>query len=128
MPARAWAVHAVRAIPSREGLSATARPSRYRTAQGPRPVHSLHGLRCPVDLSRDARCPYCAGPIEAFDVGAAAATVLALEERTASPARIDVDGLADALLGAGASRRRAGSPLDLVETGLQVLASWLPGR
>ena len=95
-------------------------------------VH-VRSIRCtgcgaPVDLSRDARCPYCAGPIEAFDVGAAAATVRALEERTASPARIDVDGLADALLGAGASRRRAGSPLDLVETGLQVLASWLPGR
>jgi len=95
-------------------------------------VH-VRSIRCtgcgaPVDLSRDARCPYCAGPIEAFDVGAAAATVRALEERTTSPARIDVDALADALLGAGAPRRRAGSPLDLVETGLQVLATWLPGR
>ena len=94
-------------------------------------VH-VRSIRCtgcgaPVDLSRDARCPYCAGPIEAFDVGAATATVRALEERTASPARIDVDGLADALLGAGASRRRAESPLDLVETGLEVLASWRPG-
>lgn len=95
-------------------------------------VH-VRSIRCtgcgaPVDLSRDARCPYCAGPIEAFDVGAAAATVYALQERTTPPAGIDVDGLADALLGAGTSRRRAGTPLDLVHTGLQVLASWLPGR
>jgi Transcription factor zinc-finger len=86
------------------------------------------GCGAPVDLSRDARCAYCAGPIEAFDVGAAAATVRALEDRTAARARIDVDGLAEALLGAGASRPRAGHPLDLVETGLRVLAAWLPGR
>jgi hypothetical protein len=86
------------------------------------------GCGAPVDLSRDARCSYCAGPIEAFDVGAAAVTLRALDERTAAPARIDVDGLADALLGSGATRRRAGSPLDLVETGLEVLASWRPGR
>ena len=63
------------------------------------------GCGAPVDLSRDARCPYCAGPIEAFDVGAAAATVQALEERTTARTRIDVDGLAEALLGAGAPRR-----------------------
>jgi len=95
-------------------------------------VH-VRSIRCtgcgaPVDLARDARCPYCAGPIEAFDAGAAAATVRALEERTTARARIDVNGLADALLGAGAPRSRVGTPLDLVETGLHVLASWLPGR
>ena len=86
------------------------------------------GCGAPVDLSRDARCPYCAGPIESFDAGVAAATVRALEERTRARARIDVDGLADALLGAGASRPGAGTPLDLVETGLDALASWLHGR
>jgi len=95
-------------------------------------VH-VRSIRCtgcgaPVDLARDARCPYCAGPIEAFDAGASAATVRALEERTTARARIDVNGLADALLGAGAPRSRVGTPLDLVETGLHVLASWLPGR
>ena len=86
------------------------------------------GCGAPVDLSRDARCPYCAGPIEALDVGAAAATVRALEQRAATPARVVVDGLAEALLGAGASRAGAGTPVDLVETGLGVLATWLPGR
>jgi hypothetical protein len=95
-------------------------------------VH-VRSIRCtgcgaPVDLSRDARCPYCAGPIEALDAGAAAATVRALEQRNSAPSRVDVDGLAEALLGAGASRAGAGTPVDLVETGLGVLASWLPGR
>jgi uncharacterized protein with PIN domain len=86
------------------------------------------GCGAPVDLSRDARCPYCAGPIEAFDAGAAMATVRALEQRTTAPPRSDDVGLADALLGAAASRHGTATPVDLVETGLDVLAAWLPGR
>jgi endogenous inhibitor of DNA gyrase (YacG/DUF329 family) len=86
------------------------------------------GCGAPVDLARDARCPYCAGAIEAFDAGAAAATVRALEERAAERTRVDVDGLADALLGAGTPPPRAGAPLDLIGNGLAVIAAWLAAR
>ena len=95
-------------------------------------VH-VRSIRCtgcgaPVDLARDARCPYCAGPIEAFDAGAAAATVRALAPTAAARPDVDVAGLADALLGAGRPRPAAAAPLDLLGNGLAVLASWWSAR
>jgi uncharacterized protein with PIN domain len=86
------------------------------------------GCGAPVDLARDARCPYCAGPIEAFDPEAAATTVRALEQRAAGPGRLDDAALADALLASGAAKPRSTAPVDLVARGLEVLASWITGR
>jgi len=100
---------------------------------GPREVERLRlqvrSVRCtgcgaPVDLSRDARCRYCAAPIEAFDADAAAATVRELA--SSARAAIDVDRLADALLGGGARGSRDGTPVDLIRAGLDALASLWP--
>jgi len=86
------------------------------------------GCGAPVDLARDARCPYCAGPIEAFDVEAAAATVRALERRAAGGRRLDQAALTDALLASGAAKPRTAGPVDLIGRGLEVLVTWLTGR
>jgi Zn-finger nucleic acid-binding protein len=86
------------------------------------------GCGAPVDLSRHPRCPYCAGPIEAFDADAAAATVRALEDRKVAGTGIDVEGLADALLGGGGRSPRDDTPLDLIGAGLAALTSLWPAR
>lgn len=86
------------------------------------------GCGAPVDLARDARCTYCAGPIEVLDAGAAAATLLTLEGDAAPRAQVDVDRLAGAIVRANAGRTRADAPLDLIGSGLDALASWLRGQ
>ncbi len=99
-------------------------------------------IRCsscgaPVDLTRDAACPYCRAPIAILDPDAVAAEVRELENAETKRTAIDVDTLVDGMLEA---HRRTGVPdraepyreppgegaaVDLVALGLAALANLL---
>ncbi len=97
-------------------------------------------IRCsscgaPVDLEKDAACPYCRAPIAILDPDAIAAQVRALETAETKRTTIDVDALVDAMLEAHrhAADDRAPSgygsgesvAVDLVALGLVAVATLL---
>ena len=97
-------------------------------------------IRCsscgaPVDLEKDAACPYCRAPIAILDPDAVAAQVRALRDAEAKRTTIDVNALVDGML---AAHQRAGqfernewrgggsdAAVDLVALGLVAVASLL---
>ena len=90
----------------------------------------------PVDLEKDAACPYCRAPIAILDPGAVNATVRNLQSAETRRTTVDVDALVDGMLDA---HRRAseehllrldadpgtGLGVDLVRLGLVVVAELL---
>ena len=89
------------------------------------------GCGAAVDLARDMVCGYCRAPIEVLDAGALGHTLAALEQAEVRRKKLDVDGLADAILGphrrlpqSGGSAVVDGNGLDLIGAGIAfVLAS-----
>ncbi len=101
---------------------------------------TIHIIRCsscgaPVDLEKDAACPYCRAPIAILDPDAVAAQVRALRDAEAKRTTIDVNALVDGMLAAHQRAgqfernewRRGGSDaaVDLVALGLVAVASLL---
>ena len=79
------------------------------------------GCGAPVELARDMVCRYCRAPIEALDPEAVNATLSALTTEAMNHKRIDVDRLADAILGARpTSDRESRVAVDLSGTGTLV--------
>ncbi len=101
-------------------------------------IRVIHCSSCgaPVDLAKDAACPYCQAPIAILDPDAVATTVRALEKAEARRTTIDVDALFDGMLDA---QRRADAfdhreprfeagdarAVDLVALGFAALANML---
>ncbi len=90
----------------------------------------------PVDLTKDATCPYCRAPIAILDPDAVAAQVRALQDAEAKRTTIDVDALVDGMLDAhrregeldGSELRLGGgrdAAVDLVALGLAAVANLL---
>lgn len=88
----------------------------------------------PVDLEKDAACPYCRAPIAILDPEAVRATVHALEAAEARRTTVDVDALVDGMLHAHRHEQQwqtheetpGGSPsVDLVHLGLVAVAALL---
>lgn len=101
---------------------------------------SIRVIRCsscgaPVDLERDAACPYCHSPIAILDPGAVAETVRALQAAEAKRTTIDVDAFVDGMLdlhrrgvvATAAPVTSADAAVDLVALGLAAVAA-LIGR
>lgn len=90
----------------------------------------------PVDLEKDAACPYCRAPIAILDPDAIAATVHALQTAEAQRTTVDIDTLVDGMLEAHRnvpadrwttppSPSGAGIAVDLVALGLAAVANLL---
>jgi endogenous inhibitor of DNA gyrase (YacG/DUF329 family) len=90
----------------------------------------------PVDLEKDAACPYCRAPIAILDTGAVNATVRNLQSAETRRTTVDVDALVDSMLDAHrhASEEHlrgldadpgTGLGVDLVRLGLVVVAGLL---
>ena len=88
----------------------------------------------PVDLEKDAACPYCRAPIAILDPDAVNATIHALETAETKRATIDVDALVDGMLAAHgrdsaiawqpqSAIAAAGLGVDLVGLGFVALAA-----
>jgi len=102
---------------------------------------SIRVVRCsscgaPVDLEKDAACPYCRAPIAILDPGAVSATLHELEAAEARRKTVDVDALVDTMLDAhrrdaAGEWRTHGSQgegslgVDLVRLGLAAMAALL---
>lgn len=97
---------------------------------------SCSSCGAPVELGRDAVCPYCRAPIAILDPDALTATVRALESAEARRATVDVDALVDGMLEAQrhaaelareeASRGSgAKTAVDLVALGLAAIGTLL---
>jgi hypothetical protein len=97
-------------------------------------------IRCsscgaPVDLTKDAACPYCRAPIAILDPDAVTAQVRALHDAETKRTTIDVDALVDGML--DAHRREGGldrngvrwsggdAAVDLLALGLAAVANLL---
>lgn len=93
------------------------------------------GCGAPVELGRDMACRYCRAPIEALDPDAVAETLKRLDAAERRRTTIDVDQLADALLGqsprpawqARAADVSTGFDIDLVGNGIAFVVSALSG-
>ena len=67
----------------------------------------------PIDLEKDAACPYCRAPIAILDADAVNATVRALETAETRRTTVDVDALVDGMLDAHRqASAREQSPFD----------------
>ena len=102
-------------------------------------VKSVQCSNCgaPVDLQRDAACPYCASPLSILDPDAVANALHDLDAAAVRHKTIDVDLLADALLQRppddSDGRLRAGfsagagstAAFDLVAAGIGIVAAML---
>ncbi len=101
---------------------------------------SIRVIRCsscgaPVDLERDAACPYCHSPLAILDPNAVADTVRDLQAAEAKRTAIDVDAFVDGMLDlhrrgvatTATAATGAGAAVDLVALGLAAVAA-LIGR
>jgi len=89
----------------------------------------------PIDLATQTGCSYCRAPIAVLDPDAVARTVAALTEAERRRRTIDPGAVTDGLLAASRYQREferqtpeasgAGAAVDLVATGLQVVATLL---
>jgi len=88
----------------------------------------------PVDLEKDAACPYCRAPIAILDPDAVSATIHELEAAEARRTTVDVDALVDGMLDAHRDAERwqtydrmpgGGVGVDLVRLGLAAVATLL---
>lgn len=109
-------------------------PAELRRLRDLLPSVRCSGCGAPVDLARDAACPYCRAPVVALDPGAVAAKIHGLETAPGQRDPIDVDALADAILqahrGPVTMRRDRPGPAgggDLVSAGFAALAALLRG-
>jgi hypothetical protein len=99
---------------------------------------SVSQVRCsscgaPVDIARDAECPYCHAPISILDVDAARRAIEELGEQQRGAAHPDPMAAIDALIGVqrvpprdDPFDREAGTPLDLVHGALTLLTRGYP--
>jgi len=84
-------------------------------------------IRCsscgaPVDITREAECPYCHAPIAILDANAVQHAVEALSQQEQRPKPVDAGAVLDALLaGRHASPATAGEPVDLVHGAISML-------
>jgi DNA-directed RNA polymerase subunit RPC12/RpoP len=86
-------------------------------------------IRCsscgaPVDITREAECPYCHAPIAILDADAVkhAVEALSAQEKRPPPPRVDADAVLDALLAGNRSAPdSAREPLDLVHGAISML-------
>lgn len=103
-------------------------------------VRTIQCSNCgaPIDLARDAACPYCRSPIAILDTEAVSKTVRELADAQARRSTVDVDALADALLTRTSARDDDRGPrfpsvpdlggdlgMDLVAAGIAVVAALL---
>lgn len=89
------------------------------------------GCGAPIELARDMVCRYCRAPIEALDPDAIQANIATLSSAAAKRKSIDVDALADAILGSPSGPRPhealavyppvLSSPIDLVGAGIELI-------
>jgi endogenous inhibitor of DNA gyrase (YacG/DUF329 family) len=97
---------------------------------------SIRVIRCsscgaPVDLERDAACPYCHSPVAILDPDAIAANIRALESAEAKRTTFDVDAFVDGMLdlhrrsAATTAAPHASAAVDLVALGLATAAALL---
>jgi DNA-directed RNA polymerase subunit RPC12/RpoP len=76
----------------------------------------------PVDITRDAACPYCHAPIAILDAGAVQHAIAALTAADQRSQRVDPDAVLDALLAERHSTSDSGrEPLDLVHGAISML-------
>lgn len=96
---------------------------------------SIRVIRCsscgaPIDLERDAACPYCHSPLAILDPGAVADNVRQLAAAEAKRTTIDVDAFVDGMLdlhrhaaAEATPATSAGAAVDLVALGLAAAAA-----
>ena len=81
----------------------------------------------PVDIARDAQCPYCHAPISILDADAVKHAVESLGEQEKRVAQVNPSAVLDALIaGKGASAAPA-EPVDLVRGAISMLLGTLQG-
>jgi hypothetical protein len=97
---------------------------------------SCSSCGAPIDLERDAACPYCRAPIAILDPDAVAATIRALQSAEAKRTSVDVPALVEAMLDAQREARGSTSwsvlthqgssaTIDLVRLGLDAIAAYM---
>jgi len=99
---------------------------------------SCSSCGAPIELERDAACPYCRAPIAILDPDAIEGTVRALESAEARRTSVDVGALVEAMLDAQREARGSlswsvetdhgsSATVDLIRLGLDVVAG-MPAR
>lgn len=79
------------------------------------------GCGAPVDIARDAECPYCHAPISILDADAVKHAIEALGEEEKRAQQVDPGAVLDALLAGKHSTPSPAQPVDLVRGAISML-------